>query len=169
AWDFLARLSVSLASVFSRLTRSSSLRCAAYSMSKPSAWRSEIARSATILCMSTRNAAWAAAPASIKAVLGFDTGAVALVIACFSALTADNAPPISAPNLICTSATCHLKCKRGAQRPRKKPLIGGVLLQFDRGKLGRLGRGLRLLGPPPLEEMGVGEGDAAAIGHAVGA
>jgi len=42
--------------------------------------------------------------------LSFDTGTVALVTACFSALSADSAPPISAPNLICTSsATGHLK------------------------------------------------------------
>jgi hypothetical protein len=37
-------------------------------------------------------------------------------------LSADSAPPISAPNLICTwSAIRHSESKRGAQAPRKKP------------------------------------------------
>jgi hypothetical protein len=77
----------------------------------------EIARSATILCMSARNAVraaaplcWTAAPASAKAVLSWATGSAAPLTACFSVLSADIAPPISAPNLICTSsANCHLK------------------------------------------------------------
>jgi hypothetical protein len=54
--------------------------------------------------------------------LSLDTGTVALMTAAFSALTADSAPPISAPNLICTSsATGHLKCKAGRQRPANPP------------------------------------------------
>src|SRR5580765_5822071 len=148
-------------------------------MSKPSAWRSETARSATILCMSARNVAraaapldWTAAPASTKAFFNRATGSAAPLTACFSVLSADIAPPISAPNLICTSSAIHhLENKNGAPgAPRKNPAqagpvkFSGVLLQFDRRKVLLALPGPRVGGAAPFELSGVAEADPA-VGH----
>src|SRR5690242_8081407 len=103
-------------------------------MSKPSAWRRLRAREATSSCISDLKiaspaapACWIAASASAKAVFNCTTGATAPATADLSDASALSAPPISAPNLICTSsATRHLKRKihhKGSEavRKRKRP------------------------------------------------
>ena len=164
--------------------RSSALRRAVYSISKPSACCSDISCSATIRCRSARYVAalaallrWTAAPASGNACFRRNTGSAAALTACFRLSTAVSAPPISdksfghvAPQKKSgrRSAPSNSKESRAPKRPSKaapgqRDPMSGYSNSMD-ANVGEVPAGSDVARSPPFGHSGIAETDAA-IGH----